>query len=53
MTRAQEAEKFGVIDVGYVYGSILRHNKDIAYLIRARPQGSVIGYNKKTCGRKK
>lgn len=39
-------------EVNYFYGSILRHNKDIASLITGHPEGLLLSYNKKTYGLK-
>ena len=41
-----------LLDGGYFYGSILRHNKDISHLIRNHPQGLMLGFSKKTFGEK-
>ncbi|TVZ51172.1 acyloxyacyl hydrolase [Dokdonia sp. Hel_I_53] len=38
------------LEVNYFYGNILRHNKDIASLIKGHPEGVVLGYNRKTYG---
>lgn len=38
------------IEANYFYGSILRHNKDIASLITGHPEGIVLSYNRKTYG---
>lgn len=38
------------IEANYFYGSILRHNKDIASLITGHPEGVVLSYNRKTYG---
>ena len=34
----------------YFYGTIVRHNKDIAHLVTDHPQGFILGNNKKTFG---
>ncbi|PVW17107.1 acyloxyacyl hydrolase [Marixanthomonas spongiae] len=41
------------VDANYFYGTIVRHNKDIAHLVTNHPQGFIIGYNKKTFGEKR
>lgn len=41
------------IDANYFYGTIVRHNKDIAHLVTNHPQGFILGYNKKTFGSKR
>lgn len=40
------------IEASYFYGSILRHNKDIASLITGHPEGIIVGFNKKSYGAK-
>lgn len=37
-------------DASYFYGTILRHNKDIAHLITGHPEGFTLSYSKKTFG---
>lgn len=37
-------------DASAFYGSILLHNPDITHLIREQPEGSILGYNRKTYG---
>ncbi|MGJ8667330.1 MAG: acyloxyacyl hydrolase [Patiriisocius sp.] len=39
------------IDVNYFYGTILRHNKDIAHLIKGHPDGFIASYNTQTFGK--
>ncbi len=46
----QEREQPFELEVNYFYGNILRHNKDIASLIKGHPEGFIVGYNKKTYG---
>lgn len=41
------------IDFNYFYGTILRHNKDIAHLIKDHPDGLLLSYNIKTFGDKR
>ncbi len=38
------------VGVDYFYGSILKHNKTIAHLIRAHPAGVLLSYNVRTHG---
>jgi len=46
---AQENETT-FIDVQYFTGTLLRHNKNIANLVREHPTGFVLSYNRKTFG---
>ncbi|PQB03648.1 acyloxyacyl hydrolase [Aureitalea marina] len=48
--QAQDNARFEELDANYYYGSILRHNKDIAHLIQGHPTGLVLSYNRKTFG---
>ncbi|MDC7994390.1 acyloxyacyl hydrolase [Altibacter sp. HG106] len=41
------------IEGQYYYGTLLRHNKDIAHLVRTHPTGLVLAYNKPTYGKKR
>jgi hypothetical protein len=48
-------EKYPVLysfDVSYGYGTILRHNKNIAHLVKAHPEVWTLGFNRKTYGEK-
>ncbi|OAB76030.1 acyloxyacyl hydrolase [Cochleicola gelatinilyticus] len=47
---SQEEKVDSFIDANYFYGTILRHNKDIAHLIKGHPDGLILSYNKKTFG---
>ena len=38
------------VDVNYIYGTILRHNKNISHLIKNHPDGLLISYNRRTFG---
>ena len=49
---AQENEP-SFIDVQYFSGTLLRHNKNIANLVREHPTGFVLSYNRKTYGKKR
>jgi hypothetical protein len=40
------------IDVNYFKGKIALHNPDILHLIQGRPEGIIVGWNKKTFGAK-
>jgi lipid A 3-O-deacylase PagL len=54
VTFAQEKEtKQYSVDVNYFYGSILPHHTNILHLIKGHPEGTVIGFNRKTFGSKK
>jgi len=44
-------EKYS-FDVSYGYGTILRHNKNIAHLVIAHPEVVTLGFNRKTYGEK-
>ena len=46
-------ESSSFLDVNYFYGTILRHNKDIAHLVKGHPEGMLISYNRKTFGDKR
>ncbi len=39
------------IDVNYFRGNIALHNDDILHLIKGHPEGTIIGWNKKTYGK--
>lgn len=41
------------IDTQYYYGTLLRHNKNIAHLVAAHPEGFVVSFNHKTFGEKR
>lgn len=41
------------VDANYFYGTILRHNKDIAHLIKGHPDGLILSYNQKTFGERR
>lgn len=47
---AQEHQKTYVLDGGYFYGSIMRHNADVSHLIRKHPSGMFVSLNQKTFG---
>ena len=47
---SQEKNKDFFVDANYFYGTILRHNKDISHLVKAHPDGFIIGFNRKTYG---
>lgn len=47
---SQEEVKPYELEASYFYGSILRHNKDIASLITGHPEGLILSYNRKTYG---
>ncbi len=38
------------IGVDYFYGSVLKHNRSVAQLVRANPAGVLLSYNKRTHG---
>ena len=40
------------LDAQYYYGTLLRHNKNIAHLVREHPIGFLVSYNHKTYGEK-
>ena len=40
------------LDVSYFQGSILKHNPDISHLITKHPSGFILGFNRKTAGKK-
>ncbi|MGB5821552.1 MAG: acyloxyacyl hydrolase [Saonia sp.] len=48
-----ETTKKFTVDISPFYGSVLLHNPDISHLITAHPAGFILGYSKKTFGRKK
>ena len=48
-SQEQEVKPFE-LEANYFYGSILRHNKDIASLITGHPEGILLSYNRKTYG---
>lgn len=39
-------------DAHYYYGSMLRHNKNVAHLVTDHPNGLILSYNQKTFGEK-
>lgn len=41
------------VDINYFYGTLLTHNKNIAHLVTAHPQGGIISYNRVTTGTKR
>ena len=47
---SQEKSKDFLVDANYFYGTILRHNKDISHLVKAHPDGFIVGFNRKTYG---
>ncbi len=47
---AQENKSSSYIDVNYFKGNIALHNNDILHLIKGRPEGVIISWNKKTFG---
>ena len=48
---AQDVQPYE-LEANYFYGSILRHNKDVASLITGHPEGIILSYNRKTYGLK-
>ena len=40
------------LEANYYYGSIVKHNKDVAHLITGHPEGIILSYNKRTFGEK-
>jgi hypothetical protein len=38
------------VDVQYYYGTLLRHNKNVAHLVNAHPEGMILSFNHKTYG---
>lgn len=40
------------LEANYYYGSIVKHNKDVAHLITGHPEGFILSYNKRTFGEK-
>jgi len=49
---SQETKESFTLDINYFYGNILKHNKDIAHLITAHPEGIIFSFNQKTFGKK-
>ncbi len=49
---SQEKQNDYFFDVNYFRGNIALHNPTILHLIKGRPQGGIIGWNKKTYGTK-
>lgn len=49
VAQGQENNTFS-IDGMYYYGSLLKHNKDVAHLARNHPDGILLSYNKETTG---
>lgn len=47
---AQENKNASYIDVNYFKGNIALHNNDILHLIKGRPEGYILSWNKKTFG---
>lgn len=47
---AQENKNASYIDVNYFKGNIALHNTDILHLIKGRPEGYILSWNKKTFG---
>ncbi|XCF07190.1 acyloxyacyl hydrolase [Tamlana crocina] len=47
---SQEKQHTSYVDVNYFYGNIALHNNEILHLIQGHPEGSIIGWNKKTYG---
>lgn len=41
------------VDAQYFSGTLLRHNKNIAHLVREHPTGFILSYNQKTFGEKR
>lgn len=41
------------VDAQYFYGTLLRHNKNIANLVREHPSGFILSYNRETFGEKR
>ena len=50
---SQGKETSSFLDLNYFYGTILRHNKDIAHLVKGHPEGLLLSYNRKTFGDKR
>lgn len=49
---SQENPSSSFIDVNYFKGYIPLHNKDILHLIQGHPEGTIIGWNRRTTGKK-
>ena len=49
---AQENQKSSYFDINYFKGNIALHNDDILHLISGHPEGVILGWNKKTHGKK-
>lgn len=49
---AQEKDKYYSFDVNNFYGTVLNHNPDISHLITGHPTGVILGFNRKTFGKK-
>jgi len=50
---AQKNTKYNfTLDAQYTYGVLLRHNKNVAHLVRNQPTGFLLSYNQKTYGKK-
>lgn len=47
---SQEKEHTSYIDVNYFKGNIALHNNDILHLIKGRPEGVILSWNKRTYG---
>lgn len=47
----ETAQEF-YLDAHFYYGSLLRHNKNVAHLVTEQPQGFLFGFNKRTFGEK-
>ena len=50
---SQGKETSSFLGLNYFYGTILRHNKDIAHLVKGHPEGLLLSYNRKTFGDKR
>lgn len=50
MMLAQDKTHTSYIDVNYYYGNIALHNNEILHLIKGHPEGTILGWNKKTFG---
>lgn len=47
---SQEKQHTSYLDVNYLKGNIALHNKDILHLIKGRPEGFILSWNKKSYG---
>lgn len=41
------------IDAQYFYGTLLRHNKNVAHIVTEHPEGFILSYSRKTFGEKR